>query len=41
LLDVAEKGEYDRVPVVVRKYGIESGKVWLDIRDDMPKDLVD
>ena len=41
LLDVAEKGEYDRVPVVVRKYGIESGKVWLAIRDDMPKDLVD
>ena len=41
LLEVAEKGEYDRVPVVVRNYGIESGKVWQAIRDEMPKDLVD
>lgn len=41
LFDVVEKGEYDCVFVVVRKYGIESGKVWFVICDDMFKDLVD
>ena len=41
LLEVAESGEYDRVPNVVRNYGIESGKVWQQIRHDMPNDIVD
>ncbi len=41
LLEVAEQGKYEEVPLVVRNYGIESGKVWLQVREDMPKDLVD
>ncbi len=41
LLAVAESGEYETVPAVIREYGIESGKVWMDIRDTMPQDLVD
>ncbi|MCW8108345.1 fatty acid metabolism transcriptional regulator FadR [Alteromonas ponticola] len=41
LLEVAEKGDHDAVPNVVRNYGIESGKVWQEVRDEMPKDLVD
>jgi len=41
LLDAAEKGDYDAVPTIVRHYGIESGKVWQQVRDSMPKDLVD
>jgi len=41
LLEVAESGDHDRVPNVVRNYGIESGKMWQEIRNDMPKDLVD
>ena len=41
LLAVAENGEYETVPAVIREYGIESGKVWMDIRDTMPQDLVD
>ena len=41
LLEAAEKGEYDSVPVIVRNYGIESGKVWQEVRDSMPNDLVD
>lgn len=41
LLELAEKGDFEAVPLVVRKYGIESGKIWQEIRDDIPKDLVD
>lgn len=41
LHNVAEKGDYDAVPLIVRRYGIESGKVWQQVRDHMPKDLVD
>lgn len=41
LLDAALQGDYDSVPMIVRNYGIESGKVWQQIRVDMPKDLVD
>ncbi|WP_218311403.1 fatty acid metabolism transcriptional regulator FadR [Alteromonas antoniana] len=41
LLDLAEKGDHDEVPQVIRKYGIESGKVWQQVRESMPKDLVD
>ncbi|GGW94922.1 fatty acid metabolism transcriptional regulator FadR [Alteromonas halophila] len=41
LLEIAQRGDHDAVPNVVRKYGIESGKVWQQVREDMPKDLVD
>ncbi len=41
LLTLAEDGNFEEVPLIVRKYGIESGKIWQDIRDDIPKDLVD
>ncbi len=41
LLELAEKGDYEAVPLVVRNYGIESGKIWQNLRDDMPKGLVD
>jgi len=41
LLEAAENGQYDSVPIVVRDYGIESGKVWQQVRDNMPKDIVD
>lgn len=41
LLELAEKGDYERVPLVIRDYGIESGKLWQQLRADMPKGLVD
>ncbi|WP_100642849.1 fatty acid metabolism transcriptional regulator FadR [Alteromonas facilis] len=41
LLEAAEKGEYENVPQILRRYGIESGKVWHEVRDAMPSDLVD
>lgn len=41
LLELAQKGDYEQVQTVVRNYGIDSGKIWQEIRADMPKDLVD
>ncbi len=41
LLELAQKGEFGGVPHAVREYGIESGKIWQEIRADMPNDLVD
>jgi GntR family negative regulator for fad regulon and positive regulator of fabA len=41
LLSVLETNEPDRVVSVVRKYGVESGKVWLKLRQDIPKNIVE
>jgi GntR family negative regulator for fad regulon and positive regulator of fabA len=41
LLLVLESGESDRVIAVVRKYGIESGKIWQEVRQEMPTNIVD
>lgn len=41
LLELAEKGDHESVPGVIRRYGIESGNVWNQVRGEMPKDLVD
>ncbi|MGB3727076.1 MAG: fatty acid metabolism transcriptional regulator FadR [Glaciecola sp.] len=41
LLTVLESNEPDRVVSVVRKYGIESGKIWLKLRQNLPKNIVD
>lgn len=41
LLELAKNENFENVPHVIRKYGIESGKFWQEIRHEMPKDLVD
>lgn len=41
LLQVLDANEADRVVGVVRRYGVESGKIWLQLRKDVPKNLVD
>jgi len=41
LMQLAESGNYTGVAQVIRDYGIESGKIWAEIRADMPKDIVD
>lgn len=41
LMQLAESGNYDGVAQVIRDYGIESGKIWAEIRAEMPKDIVD
>jgi GntR family negative regulator for fad regulon and positive regulator of fabA len=38
---VLAQDEADRVISVVRQYGIESGKVWQQVRKDMPENIVD
>ena len=40
-MQLAESGNYTGVAQVIRDYGIESGKIWVEIRADMPKDIVD
>ncbi|MFT4926807.1 MAG: GntR family negative regulator for fad regulon and positive regulator of fabA [Phenylobacterium sp.] len=37
----AEEGKHDESIFVVRRYGIESGKIWQDIKEDMPKDIAE
>lgn len=41
LLEVLSKDDADKVVAVVREYGIESGKLWIKLRADMPKNLVE
>lgn len=41
LMGLAEKGDFGGVAAVIRTYGIDSGKIWQEIRNEMPKDLVD
>ncbi|MFT4655073.1 MAG: GntR family negative regulator for fad regulon and positive regulator of fabA [Kangiellaceae bacterium] len=41
LLNVLDTNEPDRVVAVVRRYGVESGKIWRELRLDKPKNLID
>jgi GntR family negative regulator for fad regulon and positive regulator of fabA len=41
LLELARTGDYEQVPLVIRNYGIESGKIWNELRDNIPKGIVD
>jgi GntR family negative regulator for fad regulon and positive regulator of fabA len=41
LLMLIDQDEPQRVPLLVRQYGIESGKIWAQIRDDLPADIAD
>jgi GntR family negative regulator for fad regulon and positive regulator of fabA len=41
LLKVLDDKDSDKVVTVVRRYGVESGKLWSEYRKDMPNNLVD
>ena len=41
LLEVLSANEPDRVISVVRRYGIASGKIWQQARQEMPQNIVD
>lgn len=41
LLKVLAEDDPDKVVSVVRRYGIESGKLWIDFRKDMSQNLLD
>lgn len=41
LSTLAENGDYEAVLPLVRKYGQASGKIWLSMRAEMPKDIAE
>lgn len=41
LIKLAENQDPESVAALVRQYGIDSGKVWSEIRGELPKGLVD
>jgi GntR family negative regulator for fad regulon and positive regulator of fabA len=41
LIRIAKEGDSSQAPSLIRQYGIESGKIWLEIRDELPADIVD
>ena len=41
LIELAQENRFDDAVFAVRKYGIESGKLWGDLKDDVLKELSD
>jgi GntR family negative regulator for fad regulon and positive regulator of fabA len=41
LIALAEQNKFDEAVYAVRKYGIESGKLWSSLKDDVLKELAD
>jgi len=39
LIELAKEGKFDEAVYAVRKYGIESGKLWSELKDDVLKEL--
>ena len=39
LIELAKAGKFDEAVIVTRDYGTESGKLWLDLKEDMLKEL--
>lgn len=40
LIELANEGKFDQAVFVTRDYGVESGKLWLELKDEMLKELV-
>lgn len=41
LIELASENKFDESVFAVRKYGSESGKLWLELKDDVLKELVE
>lgn len=41
LITHAKEGKFDESVFAVRKYGLESGKLWLELKDDVLKELAE
>lgn len=41
LVNLAQSGKHDDVVMTVRQYGIESGKIWLELRPSIPRDIME
>jgi len=39
LIELAKEGKFDESIMAVRKYGVESGKLWADLKEDVFKEL--
>ncbi|MDO6428312.1 fatty acid metabolism transcriptional regulator FadR [Thalassotalea sp. 1_MG-2023] len=39
LIELAKENKFDDSVLTVRKYGVESGKLWLELKDDVLKEL--
>lgn len=41
LLDVCESGDLDRIPAVIRQYGIESNQIWMEMKLRLPSNFTE
>jgi GntR family negative regulator for fad regulon and positive regulator of fabA len=41
LIELAKNNKFDESVYAVREYGVESGKLWLELKDDVLKELAD
>jgi GntR family negative regulator for fad regulon and positive regulator of fabA len=41
LIELAKAGQFDEAVYAVRKYGLESGKLWLELKDEVLKELAE
>lgn len=41
LIELAKEKDHEGVAQLVRQYGIDSGRVWSEIRDELPKGIAD
>lgn len=41
LIELAKENRFDESVLAVRKYGVESGKLWVDLKEDVLKELIE
>jgi GntR family negative regulator for fad regulon and positive regulator of fabA len=41
LIKLAEHGKFDESVIAVRDYGVDSGKIWVSIKEDVLKELAE
>ncbi len=41
LIKLAQAGKHDEAVLLVRKYGLQSGQIWQEIRGSLPADIMD
>ena len=41
LINLGKEGKFDEAVFAVRNYGVESGKLWLELKDDVLKELAE
>ena len=41
LIELAQENQFDESVFAVRKYGVESGKLWYELKDEVLKELAE